>query len=221
MPARATDIGQSFWPLYQLSVCSNLRNLRSLSSFVFVIKWVCWHDFLSHILILNGILARTYRFGHFISYLDKNLSSRHLDMFLSKACFLGWIRHLAWHPGRNRSCGSHNKRLCHRHHLRLHPSLCLCLQIRPLCGQGLPERKVRGFNLISKRQLQCQANQRLPRCSFDFGNFPRESLGNYCVHIEKSNIKLFRFIWFWYLESSKTYLDEIKLLGQQQQWILL
>lgn len=47
-------------------------------------------------------------------------------------------RNLAWDSGRYRRSGSHHQRLCHRHHLWLHPSLRLRLQIWPVCGQWTP-----------------------------------------------------------------------------------
>lgn len=73
-------------------------------------------------------------------------------------CFFSppvWLsRHLAWDSRRYRRASSHHQRLRHCHHLRLHPPLCLRLQIWPVCGQGTPPRgwvsdKCVGFLSIS------------------------------------------------------------------------
>lgn len=46
------------------------------------------------------------------------------------------VRYLAWDPWRYWRVGSHHQCLCDCHHIRLHPPLCLCLQIWSVCGQG-------------------------------------------------------------------------------------
>ena len=111
-------------------------------------------------------------------------------------------RYLAWDPGRNRRAGSHHQRLCHRHHLRLHPPLCVRLQIRPVCGQGAsPPGWVSTYNqfvssksICPERVLLCSDGSPPPlfalRCLrgymnsslsvFDMGEFNNSSQSRYC-----------------------------------------
>lgn len=54
-----------------------------------------------------------------------------------------WFRNLVWHSGGYRHLVCHHQRLCHRRHLRLHPSSRLCLQVRTVCRSGSSRGGVR------------------------------------------------------------------------------
>ncbi|XP_029613272.1 anoctamin-3 isoform X4 [Salmo trutta] len=112
--------------------------LEMVLQFGFITIFVAAFPLAPLLALLNNIIEIRLDAYKFVTQWRRPMPARATDI---GCCSLS-DRYLAWYPGGDRRVGCHHQRLRHRHHLRLHPTLRLRVQIRTLCGQGIPSGRM-------------------------------------------------------------------------------